>query len=230
MRQQRTSHLDVPLLIRCILGAITLGGCIACASVVDRPSSLASPRVGTVAPAGIPTTGPAPSASLAPASMPPGQRALSPETAAQHAIAYAQHRGPGAYLVGDPDEIRGRLMSSAEFHRLTEGGPSSPVAPSPGQPIPQVWAIALRGPIVSASSVPPTLLPKSAPTYRQIIIALDADTGALKEIHAYPTNRELATTDWPRLPRPAGSTLPLPPSPTPGPPATPAPTKPVAVP
>ncbi len=177
--------------------------------------------IGTVLPAATPAR-PSPTA-LGDAAYPV---VMAPETAVVEAIRQARHPSPIGHLVGEPTEIRGRVMTYEEFHWLVEGRPLELDERGLDRRQERVWVIALRGTIdPTCGSCSPH---SPQPTYRQLLMQLDARTGAQGEMALFPTTHELDVTSLPILARPTGPVPPPAPTATPGPPAIPAPTRPAA--
>ena len=174
----------------------------------------------------------APSAMPAPAATPTPDAGLpavmAPATAVQQAVRDAQAGFRGNRLVGEPMEIRGRPMTYEEYHRLAEGRAYQQA--NDGQPARDqlVWVIALRGQMEAYRSVPACVAGAPPATYRQMILMLDAATGASAGFHMYTADHERDVSSLPVLARPTGPGPPPAPTATPGPAPSPAPTRPMA--
>ncbi len=146
---------------------------------------------------------------------------VPPETAVYYAVEYARTSspGPGPQLVGDPTEIRGKVMTQEESEQFRPGGQRY-WGSREERDLP-VWLIAIRGDfqLPGGSNV----------TYRQGVFVLDARTAQLIGSSHYGAGREVDTSSLLALTLPSRP-VPIPfatytpgPAPTPAPTATPAP-------
>lgn len=158
------------------------------------------------------------------------------ETAVDYAVRFARSSDPAMrpQLVGDPTEIRGRVMTYPEADRLTRPAAISPSTPhwslldewAIGQDRDRlVWLIEVRGAFQKLYS-------KSEPNRRQEIVMLDARTAQVLGFLEREAGDEVDTSSLPWLSMPTGP-IPTPLATyTPGPAPIPAPaaTKPAAPP
>lgn len=148
--------------------------------------------------------------------------AVPPETAVHYAVKYARMSspGPGPQLVGEPAEIRGKVMAQEESERFRPGGQRY-WSSDEERDLP-VWLVAIEGDFQTPGT--------GGSTHRQGIFVLDAHTAQYMGSSHFPPGREVDTSSLPEL------TLPTGPAPTPfatytpgpAPPAAPAATKPAA--
>ena len=145
---------------------------------------------------------------------------IPPETAVVQALTEAWKGYPKiGRLEGEPDSIRGRAMTYGELQHL-RGQAFAPGHPAWSRRDDLVWVVVLRGEIVVDQP--------QGDTFRQLLVVMDARTGAVEGVGAYNMRHELDTASLPSLARPTGLVPTSLPTRTPGPVLTAAPTKPAA--
>jgi hypothetical protein len=147
--------------------------------------------------------------------------ALSPATAVQEGIRAAQRGFSIGRLVGEPTEIRGRLLPLSEARQLLGDPPLEPVDAQWPQRDAPVWLVVLRGNVEARNP--------GKNTFTQVSMVLDATTGAVQEVTLHHTGKPLPVAMLPVLTRPSAP-APIPPTPTRPPVAPTHPAKPAAPP
>jgi hypothetical protein len=153
---------------------------------------------------------------------PNDKAAVPPETAVYYAAKYARMSspGPGPQIVGEPAEIRGKVMPREESERYRPAGQR--YWGSQEERELSVWLVAIRGDFQVPGG--------SSLTYRQGIFVLDAHTAQAIGSSHFPAGRDVDTSSLPVLALPASPVPTLFAANTPAPAPTPVPTKPAAPP
>src|SRR2546426_9451522 len=130
---------------------------------------------------------------------------LGDQEAAALAVKYAQDGTPSTRMSGMPTEIHAKLTTLGDAYQLMDGRPLDPATALGADRNRAVWLVFLRGNLDVRLQAPVGKpAPPTGPTYHQMAVILDANTGELLGNTIYTTTAESSVAPTlPQVPVPA---------------------------